>query len=632
MAWAMVVCWLCISPPASGQQDTVSLRSVDVEADALPWRPAGTTVTGIDSLSRRLHGESTLATLLQDENIAVKTYGANGTATLSLRGTEARHSAVLWNGFSINSASLGLTDLSMVPAAFCGDIALVRGSSASYGTPVIGGLLSLDYRPPSAPGWQASVDAHAGSYGRFGIQPSFRFTGRHFATSAVLLSEQSRNDYPYVNRAAAGHPEQRISHAFYRNVGLVQYMQWLLPGAVTLRSGIWLQAMDREIPPPSTIPASAAQQQDSLLRLFVSAHRQSGKSTVAVRAAWFDERQHYADATYGIDAMYAVRSLRAQADYRYRLSRSLTVRAATFFDRYLPRIAEYDRTVVHSDVAALAEASLQLQRNTRGFAGLRASWRNGTRAPAGPTAGIEHLAWKGRLTLKASAGRVHRFPSLNDLYWQPGGNPALRAESSWSFSGGYRLRLTKAFEAGQEAYSMYVTDWIQWQPTAFGYYAPVNIDEVHAWGVENVVRVRLPAGRIESDLSLRYAFGRSTTRVAGNDPAGTLVGKQLVYVPRHTGTARLAVRYGPAVLVFSYRYTGARYMTADNGESLPAYGLVDVALRLPVSRKAVSLEPYVSLFNVFDTAYESIPFRPEPGMHVRGGLIVTFVKTLKTHE
>ncbi len=632
MACTVLACWLWTCHPAAGQQDTVSLRAVDVEADALPWRPAGTTATTIDSLSRRLRGESTLATLLQDENIAVKTYGANGTATLSLRGTEARHSAVLWNGFSINSASLGLTDLSTIPAAFCGDIALVRGSSASFGIPVIGGLLSLDYRPPAAPGWQASVDAHAGSFGRFGVRPSFQFAGRQFSTSAVLLSEQSRNDYPYVNRAAAGHPEHRITHAFWRNTGLVQYMQWLLPGAVTLRSGIWIQAMDREIPPPSTIPESAAQQQDSLLRLFVSAHRQSGKSTVAVRAAWFDERQHYADAAYGIDATYIVRSLRAQADYRYRLSRSLTVRVASFFDRYLPRIAEYDRTVVHDDVAALAEASLKLLRTTSVYTGLRASWRNGIHAPAGPAAGIEHLAWKGRLTLKASASRVHRFPSLNDLYWQPGGNPALRAESSWSFSGGYKVRLTKAVEAGQEAYSMYVTDWIQWQPTAYGYYAPVNIDEVHAWGLENVVRVQMPVGRIEYDLSVRYAFGRSTTQVAGNDPAGTLAGKQLVYVPRHTGTARLAVRYKPAVLVFSCRYTGARYTTADNGESLPAYGLLDIALRLQVSRKAVSLEPYVSLLNVFDTAYESIPFRPEPGMHVRVGLIITFQKTRKTHE
>lgn len=46
--------------------------------------------------------------------------------------------------------------------------------------------------------------------------------------------------------------------------------------------------------------------------------------------------------------------------------------------------------------------------------------------------------------LKASVSRNYRFPTLNDLYFLPGGNPNLRNEHGFSYDAGV------SFEVGKE--------------------------------------------------------------------------------------------------------------------------------------------------------------------------------------
>ena len=47
----------------------------------------------------------------------------------------------------------------------------------------------------------------------------------------------------------------------------------------------------------------------------------------------------------------------------------------------------------------------------------------------------------GKLVLKGSLSRNYRYPTLNDLYFQPGGNPDLKPEKGWSYDVGLDLQL-----------------------------------------------------------------------------------------------------------------------------------------------------------------------------------------------
>ncbi len=60
-----------------------------------------------------------------------------------------------------------------------------------------------------------------------------------------------------------------------------------------------------------------------------------------------------------------------------------------------------------------------------------------TWAPVIPAFFIDGLlSRKGNVMLKASVSRNHKFPTLNDLYFLPGGNPDLKSEHGWSYDAG----------------------------------------------------------------------------------------------------------------------------------------------------------------------------------------------------
>ena len=125
--------------------DTLRLPSVEISAKPRLQYTPGAVVTTIDSSDMAGASENAATMLRMHSTAFIKSYGQNGSSTISIRGTEARHTAVLWNGFNINSASLGLTDLSLVPAEGFNGFSLIHGgASGVYGNSSLGGTLVLD--------------------------------------------------------------------------------------------------------------------------------------------------------------------------------------------------------------------------------------------------------------------------------------------------------------------------------------------------------------------------------------------------------------------------------------------------------------------------------------------------------
>lgn len=90
--------------------------------------------------------------------------------------------------------------------------------------------------------------------------------------------------------------------------------------------------------------------------------------------------------------------------------------------------------------------------------------------------------------LKASASRNFRFPTLNDLYFLPGGNPDLKRESGWTYDIGASFATGKedvySWSGSINWFDSHVKDWILWLPTTKGFFSPKNIKDVHAYGIE----------------------------------------------------------------------------------------------------------------------------------------------------
>ena len=99
----------------------------------------------IDSLTLVRYNTSSLAELLSNQStVHVKSYGNGNIASTSMRGGNASHTALLWNGLNIQNAMLGQPDLSIVPTFLFNNVSLeYGGGSAIWGSGAIGGSIHL---------------------------------------------------------------------------------------------------------------------------------------------------------------------------------------------------------------------------------------------------------------------------------------------------------------------------------------------------------------------------------------------------------------------------------------------------------------------------------------------------------
>ena len=203
------------------------------------------------------------------------------------------------------------------------------------------------------------------------------------------------------------------------------------------------------------------------------------------------------------------------------------------------------------------------------YALLRQEWADGKRLPIMPSTGfMYHLLDKKTLYLKANLSRNYNLPSLNDLYWIPGGNPELRPENS--IDGDLSLDFSREVEgfvlhASLNAFAAKVEDWILWKPTRFRYWEAENLAMVFSRGMDLQLDSYIQLGEYLLSVKAGYSYTRSTNEgdIRSTDLSG---GKQLIYIPVHSSNGFLKLGRSGFNLNCTWTYTGLRYTQPAGGE------------------------------------------------------------------
>ena len=146
------------------------------------------------------------------------------------------------------------------------------------------------------------------------------------------------------------------------------------------------------------------------------------------------------------------------------------------------------------------------------------------------------LSKRGNVVAKASVSRNFRFPTLNDLYFLPGGNPDLKRESGWTYDVGISFGAGKediySFSGSVNWFDSHIKDWILWLPTTKGFFSPRNIKDVHAYGIETQGDLKVILNK-DWHLALNGTFSWTPSINEGEpmSPADQSIGKHLPYVP-----------------------------------------------------------------------------------------------------
>jgi len=545
----------------------------------------------------------------------IRRYGS-GLASMTQRGGTAAQSLLLLDGLPLSDPQLGQVDLSLVPLFFVDHVEVLHGAASSlYGSDAMAGTIHLQTAAPTEP-LEVSVEAGAGPFGERRAGGSVA-TARENWTARVAgeyLTEEG--DYPFWNPSLFPAREATRIGADRR--------QGSLYGQVARRSGeartslsVLATEAERGLPGPATAAPVGERQGDRQLRLWMGHEQVDVRGAWRVRAGIQQSRLRYVNPRLRVDDAGRVGTTMLQLERLGRIgSLDWTAGASGSLGRAdHPSLPDDAR---RRQAALFASAVVEAGR-IHLFPSLRLDAASADRAwysALSPGLGVNiRLLEAAGLSVKGQAATAFRAPTLNDLFWQPGGNPALKPERGRSYEAGLRWqpgRFALRPSAEVTYFVQHTRDQIVWQPVSGVVWSPENIARVHARGIEASAGLRSP-GRLALEAEASYTL---TDARDWSDPSGASFNRQVRYVPRHLARVYIGAgwrRQGWSVSVdVASRYTGRRFVTTDETQALEAYLLADAGVRVGRRIGPARLRVGAHLENMLDTAYEGIKGYPMP--------------------
>jgi vitamin B12 transporter len=609
---------LCVAcaVESTAQSDTTYLREVRVYGLPVTSHAVGAKVDQLDA-----GGIGTLSDKLSTAvPLYLKSYGNNQLSTISIRGTTASQTAVLWNGININSPTLGQSDLALLPLYLFDELSVrYGGSSALYGSDAIGGSILLGQQQPSFKKKTAvAFDQQVASFGRFDTGLKLNWGGNRWQFITKAIHTYLKNDFPY-HSPAVGYSKHQ-NNASVSNYGIDQQIRYKISEHQYLALEGMYTDNHRQIQPPVTNDDSHEVLNDRNTRVSVNYNNTMSTGVLTVTAAYVYNDEDYVNGTTSTnrsDQLVLQTSL--DQDYGNRFN----VRYGLSYGRFHATSTSFDDNIVEYRVDGFVSSRFLVTKRWILNLDLRQALYDGRYAPFSPALGTEvHLLSKpnSKLSVRGQVSRAYRVPTLNDRYWVPGGNPDLQPEDAWQIETGLHWNRTMnafAFESDIAAYRGWVNEMILWRPGQ-SFWSPVNLQSVDLYGTEASVKGRWKQDDWTLESSLQYAFTKSLNQKGLDESDASTLGKQLPYVPIHSARVRLSGNYKRWGLYVNGDFTGIRYTTLDNAGTyaLDPFFLMDVGLSRSLHVSRIAMELSAQVRNIFNVYYETLYNHAMPGTNI----------------
>lgn len=578
----------------------------------------------LDSLALATYRTGTLADVLNARTaLYLKNYGPGQLASITMRGTSARHTAVLWNGFNINLPSVGEADFSLLPTNGATQVDIQPGpASATYGNGAVGGTVLLSAGVRWGAGWRGSAQADYGSFGLRAGNLEAGFSDQKLSVRTSLLYREAANRFPYYLQTATGRTRRYQENAALQQASLTQDLTLRVGQHGEVTAAVWLTDADRQIQPGIGTNNTHAQERDQSRRLMAGYRHVSTRHEWTARAAWFEDIIDYRDDVSGLSES-RVRTTQAQAEHTWSFAPNASLRVggeAQHFEAQLDGYGARPRT--ENRFSGFALLRYDPQPRLRLSLNVRQAVLPGQQPPLTPTAGAEWevlQAPQQTVSLKASASRSYRAPSLNERFWRPGGNPDLLPEEGFGYEAGVVHVLTLApahlrLQTELTGYRQLVNNWVQWTPGA-SYWSPQNLRQVRAQGLEASTQLSWQPGAYRLTARASYAFTHSEKTkgtAADTDPAG----RQLPFTPLHTAAFSTDHLWRGWQLTPALTFTGQRYTDASASDFLPPYLLLNATIGRTVAvGPGWKLQLLAQGYNLTNRSYQSYDNRAMPLRH-----------------
>lgn len=547
----------------------------------------------------------------QANGVYIRNYGPSNIASLSIRGTEPAQNQVLYRDLNVNSVFLGQSDLSIFNTA-AGNFSIEKGiGTLSKNSGALGGMLNFDFVPRFSSNKSKSIVAliEGGSFQTYRAQVKSEFVSDRFYNSTSISYDRSENNFKYKDILQANSPEKKQENGAFQRLNFTQDFAYKFKKGQALELGAGYFFMDREIPPALLSSNQNESQTDHLG--VANLQYKMNKNKHGLRVAGYYKYQYleYRNEQANLNAVTKANTALALVEHKYAIRKNmiLTSKVENQADWVTnPRI---DGLKFRNRFSMIADLKHRVNNYFKWSAVLREELYTSFISPFLFNLNAEVFPLgKSHFSIHFSGGRNFRYPTINDLYWIPGGNADLEPENSWGGEMGSNYLLKKdkwQLSFQQDVYFYKINNQIRWLPGDANFFQAQNIASVITWGYE-------------PQLTFNYLPNKSWMLKAQmfyhlNNSYETASMWQSIYVPKHQLKSVLVLDFKGYYTEFTQEWSSERYTSRDNSTSLEAYQLFNLSIGKKLNFDKHKLVLQIRAENLRNASYVLYAGRVMPG-------------------
>ncbi|RXM42015.1 TonB-dependent siderophore receptor [Flavobacterium sp. YO64] len=559
--------------------------------------------------------EALLTDLLNfNSTLYFKEYGRGMLSTVSFRGTTSSQTAVIWNGININSQMNGSTDFNTISGSDYNSVSVkAGGGSVIYGSGAIGGTVHLNNDMSFYKLFENNLRLDYGSFNTIGINYKTNISNEKWSAQIGFSKNSSTNDYKYLNRYTWRGEQRWNQNGQYDVITMNANLGYKINAKNSLKLYTQTSNTDRNT---SLITETETKSKyvNGFNRNLLEYDGNFGKLTANFKTAYiFENYQYYADNSKNQYTYGKTESFISKADLGYTLFKSTQING----------IIDYNRTKgfgsgFGDNTREIGSAALLIKQDFstdwKNEFGIRKEFTDNYKSPVLFNLGSSYQFNK-LYNLKLNLSRNFRIPTFNDLYWEEGGNPDLKPESSYQAEIG-NVFTFKNISLTQTFYYIKIKDLLQWVPGSNGIWTPQNRDKVNSYGAETLLSWKKQYGKNIFGANASYAYTVSKDEETK---------KQLFFVPFNKVTGSVSYSRNRISAYYQFLYNGFVYTRADNNpdEIIKDYTLSNIGIDYDF-KFLDSFKLGVQVLNIFNENYESLEDRPMPGRNFNMYLTLKF--------
>ncbi|WP_299800002.1 TonB-dependent receptor [uncultured Maribacter sp.] len=602
-----IVLVFCATVGYAQRDSILKLDEVVVSDSRVKHYAEGYKVTVLkDSIIQRTN-ELLTSLLAFNSNIYFKENGFGMVSSPAFRGTNASHTAVVWNGININSQLNGQVDFNTInPFNYSSVSIRSGGGSVQYGSGAIGGSIHLNSDLLFKEHFDNQVSLGYGSYNTKKINYNQSFGSSLISYSLGVNYNASDNNYKYLNT------NEENKNGEFNNINLNWNIGYVLSDNQVLKLYHQTFIGDRNLS-GTLVALGRSKYKDNHYRTQVEWGRFGRKAISKLKLAYLQEEfKYFENKDADINSFGKVSNFLARYSSDYKLSKFLRLNSFLEYNNYKgaggsfgsPKRDDFSATaLIKHTISAKIAYNLSVRKDfSSDFPNPLVFSFDGS------------YSLTDNYKVKINASKNFRTPTFNDLYWQPGGNLDLVPEKSYQLDFGNMLNIGSV-SMQYNGYYISTKDMINWLPNNEGLWSPINIDDVEIYGAETKIEANYPLGKNqEVGIKANYAYTVSEDKSTN---------EQLIYVPFHRANGTLEYRIADLNLFYQHLFNGS---VSIIGGELKEYQVANLGVTFSADtlKKDLKYTIGVTINNVFNTYYENIALRPMPNRNIQTQLILNF--------